>query len=222
MNTRRLRLWIQKYGLVGLLMAGSVILAYEIGKKQQRWLLFLCLLMLFAFWIVTPAPSNLRMNDPFTQAIKDGNVMKVKSYLIAGTDPNHIGYDESNAPCVYAEAPALILALQAKQERVAQALIEAGADVHRSGSFGEPPIHLAAQRGYTNLVAMIMAKGVPVDEPDYTGETPLMHAAASGQTTTVQYLLERGANVKDNKGRIALSLTSDQVIRDLLIKAGAK
>lgn len=222
MNTRRLRLWIQKHGNLGLLMAGSVILAYEIGRKPSRWLLFICLAVSLAIGMFTPPPGGYRLNDPFTQAVKDGNVMKVKSYLIAGTNPNHMGYDESNAPCVYAESPALILALQAKQERVAQALIEAGADVHCSGSFGKQPIHIAARRGYTTLIAEMLARGVFVDAPDNTGETPVMHAVASDQTAAVQYLLERGANVKDNKGRLALAHASDQVIRDLLIKAGAK
>ncbi|HNW34318.1 MAG TPA: ankyrin repeat domain-containing protein [Candidatus Ozemobacteraceae bacterium] len=68
-------------------------------------------------------------------------------------------------------------------------------------SNGRSPLHLAAERGQTDLVEIYLRSGVSVDQTDRAGNTPLMYAAGAGREKSVQFLLSKGAIVDArNKG----------------------
>lgn len=75
-------------------------------------------------------------------------------------------------------------------------LIVAGADVHRTGTNGWTPLHMAAARGHVEKARLLIDAGADVNrrtEID-AGETPLMEAARGGHPETVRLLLEYGAD----------------------------
>ncbi|KAK5989098.1 Ankyrin-R-like protein [Cladobotryum mycophilum] len=55
-------------------------------------------------------------------------------------------------------------------------------------------VHLAAERGYLNIVTELLESGVEIDGTDDLKQTPLHKAATRGHTEIVRLLLERGAN----------------------------
>ncbi|WZO95714.1 ankyrin repeat domain-containing protein [Isosphaeraceae bacterium EP7] len=80
--------------------------------------------------------------------------------------------------------------------QIVSMLIEAGADIHRTGMNGYTPLHMAASKGHAEKARLLLDAGATIDrrkEID-AAETPLMEAAFSGRVETVRLLLERGAD----------------------------
>ncbi|MGP3921920.1 ankyrin repeat domain-containing protein [Streptomyces sp. 8N616] len=75
----------------------------------------------------------------------------------------------------------------------------------------ETPLHLAAERGTAEAVAVMLEFAQEVDVPDAQGLTPLWRAVAGVQGETVQVLLDAGANAwrpcvgEWTPGRLALT-----------------
>ncbi|XP_060082411.1 serine/threonine-protein phosphatase 6 regulatory ankyrin repeat subunit C-like [Ylistrum balloti] len=57
------------------------------------------------------------------------------------------------------------------------------------------PIHLAASKGYSNIVGRLIECGVDINSKDSDHRTPLHWAATYGRTDTTQLLLQKGAVV---------------------------
>lgn len=73
-------------------------------------------------------------------------------------------------------------------------LLAAGAAFDTPGREGLP-IHVAAGRGWTDVVALILDKGGAIEQVDDEGATPLMVAAIKGKLDTIKLLRARGADV---------------------------
>ena len=71
---------------------------------------------------------------------------------------------------------------------------------------GLTPLHLAAARCRTNIVALLLDKGADVDREARDRATPLHLAAQEGCTNVVNMLLLKKAkvNARDDKGRTPL------------------
>lgn len=52
-------------------------------------------------------------------------------------------------------------------------LIATGADVNALNPYGQAPLHLAAQYGYTSIAAMLLAAGAKVTVRNYAGQLPV-------------------------------------------------
>ncbi|KAB5546847.1 ankyrin repeat-containing domain protein [Coniochaeta sp. 2T2.1] len=59
---------------------------------------------------------------------------------------------------------------------------------------GRRALHLAAERGFEEIVRLLLEAGVEVDEPDEEGITPLVLAAVAGEPGIVEDLLSRNAD----------------------------
>src|SRR5262245_51535193 len=64
------------------------------------------------------------------------------------------------------------------------------------------PLHDAASRNCTNVIAVLLGAGAKVDAKDQAGETPLHVAAQEGSLESVAALVMVGAdiNARDNRG----------------------
>lgn len=90
-----------------------------------------------------------------------------------------------------------------------------------------PPLHLAARRGFSEAVTSLMCLGADLNQLDHRGMTPLAVAAEAGNLDLARQLIEHGADVNraDASGRTAPLLVASRCghkeISDLLIECGA-
>lgn len=79
-------------------------------------------------------------------------------------------------------------------------------------------LYYAAYRGYKDIVKLLLINNANVNSKSFGGFTPLHAAVSQGHKEIVDLLLENGAkkNIKDAQGRIAIKLTSDLTIIDLI------
>ncbi|OWO99403.1 hypothetical protein B2J93_8800 [Marssonina coronariae] len=87
-------------------------------------------------------------------------------------------------------------------------------------------IHLAAKKGYHNIVRMLSEAGVDVSVKDDTGQTSLHLAALCGHSDTVLVLLDAGADIdaENQQGQTALFMAVDsgqECTVKILLEAGA-
>ncbi len=109
---------------------------------------------------------------------------------------------------------------------LANELLGKDADMEYRNSRRRTPLHVAAFRGYGDIVGYMVKHGVPVDPMDLNEETPLMLAASNGHSDVVKYLVENSANVKNRtrKGVSPLDYATIDGHDDIvmyLIKSGA-
>lgn len=92
---------------------------------------------------------------------------------------------------------------------------------------GSQTLHLAAEKGYEDLVKALLEKGASIEDTAKRGWTPLHAAAWSGHTGTVQLLLDKGANMEIKADddwtplHSAVQKGHESVVR-LLLERGAK
>jgi ankyrin repeat protein len=85
----------------------------------------------------------------------------------------------------------------AKQGRkeVVQLLLDRGADVNLTSTYGDTPLVEAAKQGRKEVVQLLLDRGADVNLTPKYGDTPLVGAAKQGRKEVVQLLLDRGANM---------------------------
>lgn len=91
---------------------------------------------------------------------------------------------------------------------------------------GYTPLHLAAERGYNDIVELLLSKGANVNAKDNITMTPLHRAAIEGHYSTVELLLSKGANInaKTRSGYTPLHFAAKnvhKVVVEMLLTKGA-
>lgn len=73
---------------------------------------------------------------------------------------------------------------------------------------GWTPLHVAAERGNTEVVKLLLEAKADIDPKDDDGKTPLHWAVHSGRSEAVKVLIEAGAdiNARDNDGNTPLDI----------------
>jgi ankyrin repeat protein/L-ascorbate metabolism protein UlaG (beta-lactamase superfamily) len=153
----------------------------------------------------------------FHSAAYGGQAEVVHFLADKGYDPN-AGLDQHGHI-------ALMAAAYNRDPKVAQALIERGADVDATNDDGITALHRAALFSADEVAALLIDAGAEVDVRDSSGETPLI-TAAYGSPKTVALLISRGAdpNVIDKNGVTALVAgirSGEKEVVDLLLASGA-
>ncbi|KAL6861721.1 hypothetical protein ACP4OV_017421 [Aristida adscensionis] len=74
-------------------------------------------------------------------------------------------------------------------------LIRAGADPKNTDYDGRSPLHLAAARGYEDVVQFLVNEGVDINLADQFGNTPLMEAVKQGHDRVASLLFARDAKL---------------------------
>jgi cytochrome c2 len=140
------------------------------------------LVCLFTFALFQTAATA----GPLHDAVRDGDVKKVKTRIIQGEDANKrnrlLGWPLHQA------------ALNDYLE-IAELLIAAGADVNVEHKTFGTPLHSAAQKGSFGVAALLLENGADPNLRFSDGSTPLHFAAGRGHAALVELLVVNGADI---------------------------
>ncbi|KPI36177.1 Ankyrin-1 [Cyphellophora attinorum] len=108
--------------------------------------------------------------------------------------------------------PPLHVAIQEKQEEIAELLMTAGASIEQKGYHGWRALHIAASLGDADLVDWCLQQNADVHAKTSTGQQAIHKAASSRSLPAVRRLLEAGANVeaRNDRGMTPLLVASHQ------------
>jgi ankyrin repeat protein len=135
------------------------------------------------------------------EAIKNGDLERVKTLILQGIDINvrdYNGFTPLMHACEYEKLDILKL------------LVEKGADVNAKDNEGNTTLIFACDYESLEIVNFLIENGADVNAKDKDGFTPLMSACETENLDILQFLIENGANVntKNNYGMTPLMLAS--------------
>ncbi|KAK6469486.1 ankyrin repeat domain-containing protein 39-like [Huso huso] len=144
-------------------------------------------------------------------AAVDGDLDRVRTFLLKGTDPNTV--DRAGYTALHYASRAGCLA-------VCELLLEHGACANSQTRGGATPLHRAAYRGHLGVVRLLLSQGAEPGTCDDDGSTPLHKAAGQGRVEVCEVLLQRCPelrNLQDKRTRTPWELAEDREgLRDLL------
>jgi ankyrin repeat protein len=97
--------------------------------------------------------------------------------------------------CGNEETP-LIYAVMMEKPRLVQWLIEHGANMYAKNIFGDTAFHLAAKKGYSEIVKSFCDHSIDLDIVGDEENTALNYAVTFGHDEVAAYLIEQGASLK--------------------------
>ncbi|KAL6720554.1 hypothetical protein ACLMJK_002478 [Lecanora helva] len=102
---------------------------------------------------------------------------------------------------------ALEMAARFGHVKIAQILLDSGAEVNTSNNKGQTVLMLAVRFGHESMAMLLIGAGAKVGFCDHSGMTALHYAVAGRHENLTQVLLDNGAEVdsKDENGQTALS-----------------
>lgn len=169
---------------------------------------------------VRKTPNISQEQVTFIQAVKLGNIEKVKHHLDAGTKPD----DKQGG-----KYTALFFASAKGRQKIAELLLVKGADVNALGQGGWTPLMAAAFHGHVSLVNLLILHKSNLELRNYEGKTALMFAVENHQPLVASALINAGANINAhvhgkkrggiNVLALAIKLRSHECL-DVLLKAG--
>ena len=159
-------------------------------------------------------------DEPLIDAVRAGNIERVRVLLDGQADPNSpdpggstalfwaAHRDDLTAARLLVEhgaraevgnrygATALLVAATNGSAPMLRLLLDAGADPNRSLPEGETPLMRAARAGQVDAVGALVAHGADVEAREHwRGQTGLMWAVIEGHTGATRVLLDAGADV---------------------------
>lgn len=167
-----------------------------------------------------PKASVTRTADPalttqLLDAANNGDAARVKALLARGAvpddavaqavvfgeqdDPTLIeallaaGLDKDYATDVTPGHSLLMWTAEAGHPRMAEALIDAGADLDKVDDYGDPAVSVAAFHGKLDLVELLVAHGAELGLRGYSDRTAAGHARSQGHDAVADYLVSIGA-----------------------------
>jgi cytochrome c len=129
---------------------------------------------------------SLAIAGPLHDAVKEGDIAKVKLLIAGGEDVNQ-KHRSLGTPL----HQATILG----NRELAELLIAHGADINADHKIFGTPLYLAARKGNADMAAVLVANGANVSARWTDGSTPLHVAAEGGHAEVVDLLVANGADV---------------------------
>ena len=125
---------------------------------------------------IIPSFDNLKpKGDSIWSAAAEGNLNSVKKYLAKGLDINAKGGSLKSS--------ALLSATLYDQVKMAEFLIQNGADVNAKGDDGGTALHAAAFLGQYEIAKLLIQNGADVNAKNNEGETVINGTMADWETT---------------------------------------
>lgn len=170
-------------------------------------------------WVGSVAKSPLRI-------AASHNFHNIVQLLLAnGADPNKI--PDTYMDDEYADTTPLHDAVQGGYERVAQTLLDHGADIN-AGKF-HSPLDVAVRRGTLEMVRFLLERGASLDTETQAskGQAFLAAAADRGHEPMVRLLVTHGASVDEvdeepNQAMLCAMRAGHDHVVQTLIELGAK
>jgi|HubBroStandDraft_3_1064219.scaffolds.fasta_scaffold148941_2 ankyrin repeat protein len=189
-----------------------------------------CLLGLsLAFPVTAPAWAQDSGNPFCNESIEKASPKTIASLAKKGANLNVICPDTKRTPLqsqLFSDHTANALAMlaaganpsipdqidqqtalyQARNAKVAEALIKHGADVNARDDHQQTPIFMQTAGTSLDVVDVLLRHGADINARDNENETPLISAVTQADPTMVAALVARGADmsVRDSNGRTAL------------------
>jgi ankyrin repeat protein len=140
-------------------------------------------------------------DSELVEAVSKRDLATVRRLLDSGTSPNlkdSVGL------------PILVKAIQQKNVEIANALLDAGADVLSSGRLAADSLWIAAAEGQDKIIERILDRAKGDDRLPKSLEVAFQTAVAHGRAGAITLLLAAGANVnrQDESGQSALMLAA--------------
>ncbi len=157
-------------------------------------LFFLGLLVAFC----SQADRTGRADPPFIKACRCGDVAVVRSWLAqTDFDPSQQFYSDYNR----AKVSGLAVAAISGHVDVAELLVDAGADIHKSQYNGETPLQTASRNGHLHVVTFLVNSQADVNQGwNKTVGSPLFLACLYGHLDVAVFLVNAGADVNQTWG----------------------
>lgn len=136
-------------------------------------------------------PLQVLLADSLMTAAKRGDLTAVTNYIEKGISPNQLDPDD------WRETPPLFAAIKARHTKVANYLIEQGADCKALDFSEKNALVYVAQYDQTELVSALVKCGADIEfiGIDSSQRTPLVWAVISGHELTAIELVKHGANI---------------------------
>jgi ankyrin repeat protein len=146
------------------------------------------LTMFAALSLAAPAAAQFSDRYNFFKAVKDGDVLKVKS-LIDQPGSTLIDMRESESGEM-----ALHIVTRRRDVPWMNFLIANGASVNVRDKDGNTPLHTASQLGFIDGIQTLVRRKADVNAVNGRGESPLVVAVQQRNAMVVRELLNAGAN----------------------------
>ena len=143
-------------------------------------------LLLFVPFALNEAVAQRQKS--INQAVVDGDIDLVKSYISAGEDVNK--KNRMNWTLLHT-------AIRNKRTQIITFLLEKGADINAKENRGRTPLHFAVETGQKDVVEQLIAKGVEINVMDGRADNALSLAKKNNQKEITDLLVKNGAQDPD-------------------------
>ena len=152
------------------------------------------------------ADANITVREgetPLMTAARTGKLEAVNVLLARTVDVN--------VKEIWNGQTALMWAIAEGHAPVAQALVDAGADIHARSNGGFTPLLFAVRKGSLDIVRLLLARGADVNQATPENATPLLVAVLNGHADLVDLLLDKGADPNVDGGPTDVTLPRTRV-----------
>ncbi|QGM48632.1 ankyrin repeat protein [Magpiepox virus] len=132
---------------------------------------------------------------------------------------NDIHYDKINKSIEYMKS--IKERIQQDELRIAEMLLEGGADVNAKDIYSITPIHYAAKYGNTRMVNLLLSYGADVNIIALDGLTVLECAVNSNNIDTIKAIIDNRSNINKNDLSLLNAISNEDLeTSSLLYDAG--
>lgn len=181
---------------------------------------FTALALLSAMLVAAPlqAQTIFGQESAMVQAIRDGDLDRVKSLIVQGENPNSADSDGRNG---------ITIAARNGDYAMLDYLLQVDVPVNAADNIGNSPLHWVTEAGDYDMAVYLLENGADVDQTNGRGLTPTMIAAREGYLDLVELYLDADADlmVRDYTGRSVLDYARNSRtpgLEQTLIEAGAQ